>query len=517
MFSIFKIHFWLFYGDLVTKMDNGNKYFSNSVGNVFVVQNLPEVVKGALFSKYSRSYLGLRELFEKEFVGIEENSEGFYDRILDGYGDDSIAELGGAHLAFEGVSMLAAKTIEDCRIGGSPLEKSTRYIYFDRKDADGDWQYYRDRSLMKSCFAFGYVGLCDRLFETYSSMVGRLRPLVESLMPREESVSKTAYAASVRAKTLDLLRGLLPAAAKTNLGIFGNGRFFSGLLSKLDASPMAEMNDLSATAFGELNKVIPAFIKRSHPEHKNQMDLVKFLDSVTDLKKSLKVKSQTMSEGVGNVKLVSYDPFAPLNVATMMLFEESNASISEIESALDGVDLDKLFERMMEGRTNRRHKGCRALENAYFTFEIVGDFGAYRDLHRHRTLTQERQRLTCDLGYFIPEEIIGTEFEAEYRSCMNDAKKFYDKIAPHFPDEAQYVVPMAYNVRWYFKLNLRALQWICELRSQPAGHENYREVAQKMARAVCDAFPEFRHFFKYADYDKYQLGRLGQEIRKEGK
>ena len=494
----------------------GKKYFSSKKGNVFVVQNLPEVVKGALFSKYSRSYLGLRELFEKEFAGIEENSEGFYDRILDGYGDDSIAELGGAHLAIEGVSMLAAKAIEDCRIGGSPLEKSTRYIYFDRKDADGDWQYYRDRSLMKSCYAFGYVELCDKLFETYSSMVGRLRPLVESLMPRGEGVSTTAYAASVRAKTLDLLRGLLPAASKTNMGVFGNGRFFSGLLSKLDASPMAEMNDLGIAAFHELDKVIPAFIKRSRPDHKNQVDLLKFLDSMTDSKKSLKVETRERAT-CRNVRLVNYDPFAPLNVATMMLFEESNASISEIESALEGADLGKLFERMMEGRTNRRHKGCRALENAYFTFEIVGDFGAYRDLHRHRTLTQERQRLTCDLGYFIPEEIIGTEFEAEYRSCMNEAKKFYDKIVRTFPDEAQYIVPMAYNVRWYFKLNLRALQWICELRTQPAGHENYREVAQKMARAVCDAFPEFEHFFGFVDYGKYQLGRLGQEIRREEK
>ena len=281
---------------------SADKYFSGR-SNVFVVQNLPEVVKGALFSKYSRSYLGLRELFEKEFTGIEENSESFYDRILDGYGDDSIAELGGAHLAIEGVSMLATKAIEDCRIGGSPLEKSTRYIYFDRKGADGDWQYYRDPHLMKSRFAFEYVEMCDKLFETYSSMVGRMRPLVESLMPRGEA-SKTAYAASVRAKTLDLLRGILPAATKTNLGVFGNGRFFSGLLSKLDASTMTEMNELGETCFRELNKVIPAFIKRSHPNHKNQIDLVKFLDSVTDLKKSLRVESKSR-EIRSDVKLVN--------------------------------------------------------------------------------------------------------------------------------------------------------------------------------------------------------------------
>ena len=159
-------------------------------------------------------------------------------------------------------------------------------------------------------------------------------------------------------------------------------------------------------------------------------------------------------------------------------------------------------------------KSPRALEHASFTFEIVADFGIYRDLQRHRMLTQERQFLTCDYGYYIPEEILDTELEKEYREAMDLAKQIYDSIAGELPEEAQYVVPMAYNIHWYFHVNLRALQWICELRSSPAGHLVYRYIAQEMAKQVIEVFPEFERMFKFVDYEGYELGRLGQEIRK---
>ena len=143
----------------------------------------------------------------------------------------------------------------------------------------------------------------------------------------------------------------------------------------------------------------------------------------------------------------------------------------------------------------------------------MADFGIYRDLHRHRTLSQERQSLSCNHGYFTPEEILGTEMEKGYREAMDKAKATYREIAGELPEEAQYVVPMAYNMRWYFHINLRALQWLCELRSAPSGHPSYRYIAQEMARLVSDRFPEFARFFKFVDYEGYELGRLKQEQR----
>ena len=132
-------------------------------------------------------------------------------------------------------------------------------------------------------------------------------------------------------------------------------------------------------------------------------------------------------------------------------------------------------------------------------------------------LTQERQLLTCNFGYYIPPEIKGTEMEKIYVQAMEEAKKAYDIIAAELPEDAQYVVPMAYNVHWYFQVNLRALQWLCELRSQAAGHASYRFIAQEIAAQVSRALPPFERFLKFVDYNGYELGRLGAEIKQEQK
>ena len=147
----------------------------------------------------------------------------------------------------------------------------------------------------------------------------------------------------------------------------------------------------------------------------------------------------------------------------------------------------------------------------------MADFGVYRDLHRHRMLTQERQLLSCDLGFYLPPEIVGTPLENEYKEAMKRAKEAFETIATELPEEAQYMVPMAYNVRWYFQLNLRALQWLCEIRSSAAGHPGYRYVAQMLAKKTCETFPQFERFFKFVNFEGYGLGRLEQEVRKANK
>ena len=226
-----------------------NRYVTNTTSNIFCLRNLPEVIKGALFSRYSRSSLGLRSLLLKEFIMSEETAfnaiagltlkteegerevedqimaikkaQNFYDRILDGYGDDSIGELGGAHLALENITMLAAKVVEDCRIGASPLEKSTRYIYFDQK-VGGEYLYYREPILMTSAYRDLYIQTCDKLFDTYSELIPKLTEVMEKKFPKEQNVSDVAYMAAIRAKVLDCLRGLLPACALTNMVMFGH-------------------------------------------------------------------------------------------------------------------------------------------------------------------------------------------------------------------------------------------------------------------------------------------------------
>lgn len=526
-----------------------SRYVTNVKSNVFVLRNLPEVIKGALFSRYSRSNLGLRSLFLKEFatnneeaafssiVGNDDSQEpsdqqaaikkaqNFYDRILDGYGDDSIGELGGAHLALENISMLAAKEIEDNRIGGSPLEKSTRYIYFDQK-VNGEYLFYREPVLMTSAYRDLYVNTCNMLFDTYSRMIPPLMAKIEEKMPQEAGISQSAYTAALRAKVLDCLRGLLPAGALTNMGVYGNGRFYDAMIHKLHCHNLAEMQDLGKKCYEELSKVIPSFVRRAQITHRTHLSYANFQDAV---RTELQQLASQVSNGVRKpqeilsepgVRLLPYDAECPLKVAAAMLYPYSNRSLEELENycrSLSEEEIGRILDAAVNPRENRRHKSPRALEHANFTFEIMADFGVYRDLHRHRTLTQQRQLLTCDFGFYIPPEIVGTTLETDYIQAMEQAKEAYDKIAAALPEEAQYVVPMAYHVRWYFQVNLRALQWLCELRSAPAGHSTYRFVAQSMAKQVSEALPILERFFKFVDYNGYNMGRIGQEQRKVNK
>lgn len=521
------------------------RFVTNTSSHIFVLRNLPEVIKGALFSRYSRSSLGLRSLLLKEFItnedetsfsaivgqddGAEEKAQtgqdaairkaqNFYDRILDGYGDDSIGELGGTHVAIENVSMLAAKMLEDSRIGGSPLEKSTRYVYFDQK-VNGEYLFYREPVLMTSAYRDLYVNTCNMLFDTYGKLIPPLTAMIEEMMPKDESVSKAAYTAALRAKVLDCLRGLLPAGTLTNMGVYGNGRFFEQLIQKLHVCNLAEMQDIGKRMHEEITKVMPSFIRRSDLGHHTQQDYSRFINAMNG---ELRAVTERNTEKVERseepgVRMIASDPEAVLKVASALLYANSNKALNDLHTYCKGLSEEELARILDAGcgaRENRRQKSPRALEHANFTFEILADFGVYRDLHRHRMLTQERQLLSCDYGFFVPREIIGTPLEDEYLDAMHKAKEVYDAIAAELPEEAQYLVPQGYNVRWYFHVNLRALQWLCELRSSPAGHASYRLVAQTMAKQVCEAYPAFERFFKFVDYDGYELGRLGQEQRK---
>ncbi len=524
------------------------KYVTNTRSHVFALRNLPEVIKGALFSRYSRSSLGLRSLFLKEFISNNEESEfssiaavddktepsaqlaaikkaqSFYDRILDGYGDDSIGELGGAHLALENVSMLAAKAVEDSRLGGSPLEKSTRYIYFDQK-VKGEHLFYREPILMTSAYRNLYVNTCNMLFETYSRLIHPLTAMCEEKFPRDPNISNVAYTAALRARVLDCLRGLLPAGALTNMGVYGNGRFFDQLIHKLHCHNLAEMQDLGKKTHEELSKVIPSFLRRSDLSHHTHQSYSAFYDAMQSeiqllADACLGEDFPPSNDEQAGVRLINRDPDGVIKVAAALLFAHTNRSLQDLQAycrQLSEEEIARILDAGASARENRRQKSPRALEHAEFTFEITADFGVYRDLHRHRTLTQERQLLTCDYGFYTPPEIIGTPHETLYSSAMHKAKEAFDTIAVSLPEEAQYAVPMAYNVRWYFHVNLRALQWLCELRSAPAGHPTYRLVAQAMANQISQAEPAFERFFKFVDYEGYNMGRLGQEQRKMDK
>lgn len=515
-------------------------FFTNLDKPIFCLINLPEVVKGALFSRYSRSSKSLRRVLLDEFIldkksGFDEivgfsvqqgvsqivatqKAEEFYDRVLVGYGDDSVAELGGASIACEDVSQIAAKALEHSRIGLSPLEKSTRYVRFDQK-ADGQWRFLKEPTLMQSRFADAYIELNDLLFSTYSHLMDSLIPIIKEKVPRGDATER-AFESACRAKACDLLRGLLPASTLTNVGIFGNGRAFEYLLLKMYADPLAEIRNISAEMHLELSKVIPSFVKRCNDRYGQAGQ--QFLQGTSEGMKKLadRLLADEPVEPQDTVTLVKWDPEAEIKVTAHALYPYTHLPLSRLmKIAAKMTDDERRFviSEYCRRRENRRHKPGRAFENVHYSFDILGNFGQYRDLQRHRMLTQERQDLTVRHGYDIPQELIDWGFESEFREAMKAAADTFWQIHAQFPKEAQYVVPLAYKIRWYFTMSLREVYFLTELRSMQQGHPDYRKVAQQIYLKVRQVHPALAEHAKFVDMNTYALERIEAEKRLDRK
>ncbi len=501
-------------------------FVTNVESNVFVLKNLPEVVKGALFSRYSRSSKSLKRLLLDEFfakeikVGEEfdtKKAEEFYDRVLIGYGDDSVAELAFAHVAFEDVSIIASKHLEDPRIGISPLEKSTRYVYFNKKK-NGKYLFYEEPSILESGFGERYLELMNGLFDYYSEMIEVLDEYFRDKFPKEKDISERAYNSTIRAKVCDVLRGILPASTLTNVGLAGNGRAFEYLIVKLRSSPLKEMNLLAKKAYEELSKVIPSFVKRSFSKHGDVF--VEYLRSVnsglSSFHNEVHPNCSSLKEGK-SVKLLSIKG-TEREVLAGLLFEYCSISFEEALRLVDGIgkkERKELFLLISGLRKNRRHKPPRAFELVNFSFEIILNYGAYRDLQRHRILTPLKQRLTTYLGYDVPKEIKEIGKESSYKKHMEWASSLFKEIEKELFWEAQYVVPLSFRIRWLINLNLRELFHLCELRSSPQGHDDYREVAIKMAKMVLNNFPNLEMAF--LNEQGVELNRLEAERKLDKK
>lgn len=507
---------------------------------IFGLRNLPEVVKGALFSRYSRSEKGLRQILLDEFIKAPESgfaeivgeasgsteqliaiqkAEAFYDRVLIGYGDDSVAELGGAHLACEGISNIAAKAIEDARIGLSPLEKSTRYVFFNRK-VGGRYPYCREPSIMASRHAELYETTLDHLFDTYSNLIEPVLAWVRSQTPRAADTSERAYNSATKAKALDLLRGLLPMATLTNVGLFGNGRAFEYLLVKLAASPHAEVQTIGSAMQRELDQLIPSFVKRAKSERGAQYAHYLAANRQNTAAIAQARLSALPVAAVATVELAEFDPDAETKVVAAILYTQSDLPLEQVKAhsaTLPAAERQQIIDTYAGDRGSRFHRPGRAFEEAYYTFDILADIGAYRDLHRHRVLTQERQRFTVRHGYVVPPELEAAGVAQSFCAAQEAAAAATHQIEADLPAAAQYLVPFAYRVRWRMTLNLREIYHLAELRSGRQGHPTYRAIAQAMYHQVQRVHPALAANMHFVDLQDYSLERLAAEQRLDQK
>ncbi|MBN1585600.1 FAD-dependent thymidylate synthase [Candidatus Uhrbacteria bacterium] len=535
-------------------------YVTDTESDVFAVRGLDGVV-GAVFARYSRASTGFRETLLKEFVDEGQidakKAADLIERVLIAFGDDSVGELEGAHLSFENISVLATKEIEDRRIGGSPIEKSTRYVLYDQKDDGGQYRYYRDPDIMASPLAKDYTTTMDFVFDTYSRLVEPMQQYYRGLKPMEEAeydingdgvkekmsvlkeendikAFKITYRMDIRTKACDTLRYLLPLSTLTNVGIFGNGRFFQNMVSCLWTSDLPEANRLGDASKAQLDQVIPRYVKRAcrneylatvrrnmglladrmltgiEPEEtdrislvdRSEADMATYLSktpvSVDSVRKALTAAEDDM------ILAQALYPHARLPLTTLRGFVRR----------LSGEDRREIIRTYVGERQTRRDRPGRAFEAGYaWTFDCLTDFGTYKDIMRHRMTTQMRQRFTPLLGFEMPDDLAKAGFSAEAEACVARASELYRLLESDFPAAAAYATLHGSKVRWLIGMNDREAHHMIELRTTPQGHVSYRRACQEMHRLIRNRSPWRSDVLRFADHNDYFWSRADSEAR----
>ncbi len=503
-------------------------YCTNLDRPVFALVGLPETLKGALFARYSRYPGTLRRLLLDEFAsdlpdrppgtsGAEESRAAqLYERIFLGYGDDSVAQLGGAHVACEWASNVLTKILQRPRLAAY-LEQSTRYIAYDAPmpDPPGGYRYYRDPELGPE-----YVSAMDELFDIYAASLPRVIAWAQAEFPRSADEAAGAYNRAIKAKALDLLRGLLPAGSLSHMGIYASGQTYEQLILHLLAHPLPEARSYGAMILEELQAVIPSFVARvQRPDRGGRW--IDYLESRADAgarwARRLGLSDAHDETGGPSVRLTHVDGDED-DLLVALLFESGASSEDMIRRAVQELaepDRAALLTDLVGERLNRRHRPGRGLEALRYRFEIVADYGAFRDLQRHRMLTVQWQRLTPDLGADVPEQVELAGAGESYRRALEVSSAAYRRLADAgLASAAQYALCLGYRMRFVLDLNAREAMQLIELRSGREGHPSYRAVAHEMHAQIAAVHPTVAATMTHVDVEaEPRLERILSEMR----
>jgi len=502
-------------------------YFTNLDGHVFALTNLPETVKGALFARYSRSAKSLRRLFLDEFAGnLGEGhaeistvglarAEKLYAKVFSDYGDDSVAQLGGAHVACEYVSNVLTKVLEWGRLMAY-LEQSTRYVAYTDK-LHGRWRYHVPAEV-EGALRDRYVAVMDDAFETYASLIDGMQQHFAAKYPRAPQDSEAVHRAAIRAKALDTLRGMLPAATQSNVGLFGTGQAYEALLLRMRAHPLEEVRACADQMLAELRKVVPAFLTRvDQPERGGRWS-----DYLADSRNTTRALAARLLGGVeaearNEVTLTDFDPDGEIRIVAAALYAVSDLPDDQLIAIARRMTADEraaVLGAYVGERANRRHRPGRAFERTTYRFDILTDYGAFRDLQRHRLLTLEWQPLSTRHGYTEPDALREAGVLDGWTRVMDASADLYEALRDAGLDAAApYAVAMAYRVRFYMEMNAREAMHVIELRTAPQGHPAYRRVCQQMHRLIADraGHHAVAAAMKFADHSEVELERLKSE------
>jgi thymidylate synthase ThyX len=518
-----------------------SRHFTNLDGPVFALVNLPEVVKGALFARYSRSPKSLRRLFLDEFAAegalgraaehaataAEDvdvaKAEGLYERVFLEYGDDSVAQLGGAHLACEQASQVLTKVLEWGRLGAY-LEQSTRYIPYDDRPG-GRYRYHVPAEIAAHAdLTERYRATLDRAFDVYAAWLEPMQAHFRDRFPKDEADSAFVYRSTIRAKACDTLRGLLPVATRTNVGIFASAQSYEQLLMRMRAHPLAEVRAYADLMLVELRTVIPAFLTRVDASERG-VAWSRYLQETREATRSLAAEllAGAANELQDDVTLTDFDPDGEAKVVAAALYAASDLADEQLLDEARKLSVDdrvRVLRAYAGERRNRRHRPGRAFERTSYRFDVLCDYGAFRDLQRHRPLTLEWQRVSPAHGFELPPDVETAGALGDWESVMEDGAALHAAVAERCsPDVAQYAVPMAFRVRFVMEMNAREAMHVIELRSSPQGHPVYRRVAHEMHRLIReDAGHEaIAALMVHVDHSDVDLERLDAERRTEAR
>lgn len=503
---------------------------------VFALVNLPDTVKGALFARYSRYPGTLRRLLLDEFAadlgdahaGTPAAAEGagraaeLYERIFLGYGDDSVAQLGGAHVACEWCSNVLTKILQRPRLAAY-LEQSTRYIAYDSPIEPGAahrYRYYTDPELGPE-----YERAIDELFAIYAAALPRVAEWAEREYPRADGEPAAAHARAVRAKALDLLRGLLPAASLSHMGIYASGQTYEQLVLHLLAHPLPEARTCGTMLLAELQRVIPSFVARvQRPDRGGRW--IEYLQARAEAgqrwARRLDLDGPRDETAAGpSVRLTHVDGDED-DLLIALLFESTAGSHDAIRDRIRALGADeraRLLRDLVGERANRRHRPGRGFEALRYRFEIVADYGAFRDLQRHRMLTVQWQALTPDLGADIPEQVALAGAGGEYRRALEVSRVAYERLAARgLTAAAPYALCLGYRLRFVLDLNAREAMALIELRSGREGHPSYRAVAHEMHALIAGVHPSVAAAMGHVDSEtEPRLERILSEMRSQAR
>ncbi|HUA13373.1 MAG TPA: dTMP kinase [Candidatus Sulfotelmatobacter sp.] len=508
--------------DQITITEKGWDFLRSSVtnpeSNVYGFNDrLSPVTIAAAMARLSRRGDDMRVTILDEFAGKAEKDSELLKRIITAYGDDSVQQLGGIHIVVENASNLLTKKLEWGRLA-SYLEQSTRYIYFDQKDKDGKYKYFVPKNL-KPAIKRQFIADIDLIFDNYSKMVRQLTDYVRKNSDTPEKERDIAWKGATRAQACDAARHVLPVATKSTVGIYASGQAIESLIMHLTSDELLEASETGAKILEEARKVIPMYLERADKPERGGAMIAYRANTYASVRKFTadNIKAVHSSNFEEPINLIDYWPKNEMLLVADMLYEHSNLSLEEIQNEVNTWTYDKkaeAFKTYFGERLNRRQKPGRALEKAHYSWDIICDYGIFRDLQRHRMVDDlQWQFLTPRYGYEIPKLIEDAGLSDIFEECFDISLKLHSVLNDAgYALEAQYATLLGNKMRWKITYNAREAFHLHELRTTPQGHPGYRKLVRQMHEKLAEVHPLIAEGMIFVNSDEDpKLTRLAAE------